>query len=146
MTTDEAWQVVERSHTGIFTTLRRDGTPIALPVWFAALDRRIYIVTRGKKVARAARDPRCSFLVEHGERWAELQAVHLTCQAAVIEPDATLQSRIAAEMEAKYAAFRTAPSEMPSATKRHYAASGATIELVPDERLLTWDNARLRLG
>jgi len=28
---EEAWAVVEASHTGIFTSLRRDGVPIALP-------------------------------------------------------------------------------------------------------------------
>lgn len=147
MTADEVWAFIEQAHTGIFTTLRRDGVPIALPVWFAALDRQIYVVTRGQKVLRAEHDPRCSFLVEAGERWAELQAVHLTCQASIIEPDDDLARRIAEQMAAKYAAFRTAPSKMPTATKEHYAtASGSTIELVPDDRILSWDNHRLGLA
>jgi nitroimidazol reductase NimA-like FMN-containing flavoprotein (pyridoxamine 5'-phosphate oxidase superfamily) len=146
MTADEAWAFVEQSHTGILTTLRRDGTPIALPVWFAALDRRIYVVTRGKKVRRVKRNPRCSFLVEAGERWAALQAVHLTCTGEVIEPSEELGRRIAEQMARKYSAFRTAPEVMPGATKDHYAkAQGATVELVPDERILSWDNNHLGL-
>ena len=74
---DEAWDVISASHTGILTTLRRDGSPIALPVWFAVVDRTVCMRTprRTKKVARVRRDPRASFLVESGERWAELVAV-----------------------------------------------------------------------
>ena len=37
LTSDEAWAFVEHAHTGIFTTLRRDGQPVALPVWFATV-------------------------------------------------------------------------------------------------------------
>jgi hypothetical protein len=147
MTPDEAWDFVEQAHTGIFTTLRRDGQPIALPVWFVTVDGRIYIVTRGKKVLRAKHDPRCSFLVESGERWAELQAVHLTCSAEVIEPDEALSRRIGEAMARKYAAFRTATAAMPDATKEHYTkAIGTTIELVPDDRILSWDNNHLGLS
>ncbi len=145
MTEDEAWDFVEQAHTGILTTLRRDGVPIALPVWFATLDRRIYVVTRGKKVQRVARDARSSFLVEAGERWAELQAVHLTGRSSIIEPSEDLQRRISEQIAFKYRAFRTAPKEMPTATKEHYAKAGATIELIPDERILSWDNHHLGL-
>lgn len=146
MTEDEAWDFIEQAHTGIFTTLRRDGVPIALPVWFATLDRRIYLVTRGKKVQRVARDARSSFLVEAGERWAELQAVHLTGRSSIIEPSADLEQRIAEQMAFKYRSFRTAPTEMPTATKEHYAKAGATIELIPDERIVSWDNHHLGLA
>lgn len=146
MTDDEAWAFLEAGHTGIFTTLRRDGVPISLPVWFATVDRRIYIGTRGKKVTRVANDPRCSFLVEAGERWAELQAVHLTGTATVIEPEGELRDRIGAQIRDKYSAYRTTSKAMPSATKAHYAAPGAMIEIVPDDRVLSWDNHFLGLA
>lgn len=148
MSEDEAWAFLTDAHTGILTTLRRDGFPITLPIWFAVIDRRIYVSTRGKKVLRARRDPRASFLVEDGERWAELRAVHATCDAEVLdEVDDDLAARIAAEMERKYAAFRTTTKAMPKATRDHYVkASGATIELVPHDKLLTWDNTKLALG
>lgn len=146
MSEEEIWTFLTEGHTGILTTLRRDGHPIALPVWYAVVDGRIFVVTRGKKVARVAKDSRCSFLVETGARWAELQAVHVVCEGRIIEPDDALEGAIRAEMNRKYAAYRTAPKAMPNATREHYASSGpAVIELVPLERILNWDNAKLGL-
>lgn len=147
MTDDEAWEMLERSLVGILTTLRRDGRPVALPIWFVVLDRRIYVTTRGKKVARARRDPRAAFLVEAGERWADLRAVHVDCRAAVIDPPDELADRIRAAMDEKYRVYRTAAKEMPSATRDHYrTAKGAVIELVPNGKVLSWDNRNLRLS
>jgi nitroimidazol reductase NimA-like FMN-containing flavoprotein (pyridoxamine 5'-phosphate oxidase superfamily) len=148
MTEDEAWEFLCRGHTGILTTLRRDGAPVALPIWYAALDGRIYVQTRGKKLLRARNDPRCSFLVESGERWAELRAVHLSCRATVLDDVSDdLGRRIREEMDRKYAAFRTTASAMPDATRQHYAkARGAVIELTPVGRTLAWDNTHLGLG
>jgi len=144
MTEDEAWDLLSRSINGILTTLRADGRPVALPIWFVVLDRKIYIQTRGKKVVRASHDSRASFLVEAGERWAELRAVHADCRAEVIEPDDQLAGRITEAMDAKYAAYRTAQQRMPTATRDHYrSASRGTIELTPVGKLLTWDNRKL---
>src|SRR5205807_535130 len=111
---EEAWEVLAAAHTGILTTLRADGMPIALPVWFVALDERVYVGTpaRTKKVARVRRDPRVSFLVESGARWAELVGVHLTGRARVVdEPD--LVARVVDALNEKYRAFRTPPEAMP---------------------------------
>ena len=145
MTDDEAWEMLERSLVGILTTLRRDGRPVALPVWYAVLDRRLYVQTRGRKVERVGHDPRASFLVEAGERWADLQGVHVDCRASIVDPSAELRQRFGAAMDAKYRAYRSSRGEMPSATRRHYErANGAMIELVPNGKLLTWDNRKLR--
>jgi len=147
MTEDEAWATLAATHTGILTTLRADGRPVALPIWFVVLDRRIYVTTRGKKVLRARNDPRASFLVEAGERWADLRAVHIDCRASVIEPSDDLADRIRTAMDDKYRAYRTAAQEMPAETREHYRRSlGAVIELVPDGKVLTWDNRRLGIS
>ena len=31
---DEAWAFVDGAHTGIFCSMKRDGSPVMLPVWF----------------------------------------------------------------------------------------------------------------
>ncbi len=144
LSSDEAWQFVEAGHTGILVALRRDGVPIALPMWFAVLDRQIYVQTpkRSKKVVRLRRDPRVSFLVEAGERWAELRAVHFTGRAEFVTDQETLQ-RAGAEMDRKYARFRTARTDMPEATRRHYETEFALIRIVPDGHFISWDNRRL---
>jgi PPOX class probable F420-dependent enzyme len=141
---DEAWAELAAAHTGILTTLRADGAPVALPVWFVVLDERIYIGTPAhtKKLARIRRDPVVSFLVESGERWAELRGVHLGGHARIVDA-AELRDRVQTALREKYDAYRTARAAMPEATRRHYEVETAVIEIVPDERILSWDNSRL---
>jgi len=143
---DEAWDVLGAAHTGIFTSLRADGVPITLPVWFVAFDERIYIdaVARTKKVARIRRDPRVSFLVESGERWRELRGVHLTGTARIVEePD--LIERVGSALGKKYAGFSGDRAAMPAETRGHYEVEHLVIEIEPDERILSYDNSRIPL-
>ena len=139
--------MLAEAHTGIFTSLRADGVPIAWPVWFVAMDERIYLdaVARTKKVARIRRDPRVSFLVESGIRWRELRGVQLTGRAAVLaDPD--VEARARALLRTKYAGFAGDRAAMPTATRAHYEADHLMIEIVPDERILSFDNSRIPLG
>ena len=132
------------AHTGILTSLRRDGMPIALPMWFVALDGRIYVAgsAHTKKFARIRHDARVSFLVESGMNWAELVGVHFTGRARIVtEPE--LLERVSAAMQEKYSRFRTPRAQMPDATRARYETSITTVEIVPDDRVLSWDNSRL---
>jgi hypothetical protein len=94
---------------------------------------------------RLRNDSRCSFLVEAGERWAELRAVHLECDGVVLDPvPGELAERIARAMADKYAAYRTASTDMPEATRQAYQrAAGGIVELRVTGKALTWDNRRL---
>jgi PPOX class probable F420-dependent enzyme len=141
---DEAWDTIEEAHTGILTTLRGDGVPISLPVWFVVLDRRIYVSgpAHTKKFARIARDPRVSFLVESGERWIELLGVHLTGTVRIVD-NTQLLERVATALADKYDRFRTPRDQMPNETRARYETTIATIEITPDDRILSWENARL---
>jgi nitroimidazol reductase NimA-like FMN-containing flavoprotein (pyridoxamine 5'-phosphate oxidase superfamily) len=140
---DEAWEMIERSHTGILTTLKADGWPVTLPVWFVVADRTIGMMapSRTKKVSRIRRDPRATFLVESGERWADLRAVHLSGTVEEILDDAG-RDRIDALLDQKYAAFRPVRTALPSATQDHYA-NRTFLRFVPGPRILTWDNRRI---
>ena len=142
---DEAWALLDTAHTGILTTLRADGTPVALPVWFVTDGRTIcFSAPSGtKKVARVRRDPRASFLVESGLRWAELAAVHLDGDVAVVDDDVAA-ARIASRLDEKYAAFRTAATSMPATARQHYATR-TLLRFVPRGRILSWDNSRMEL-
>jgi PPOX class probable F420-dependent enzyme len=143
LTSEEAWEFIAASHTGIITTLRADGMPISLPTWFAVQDATIVFTTpaRAKKASRLRRDSRAAFLVEAGEKWAELRAVHLTGHVEFVEDDATKESIDAAIAE-KYAAFRTAAAKMPASSQARYA-NKVYLRLVPDTKVLSWDNRRL---
>jgi nitroimidazol reductase NimA-like FMN-containing flavoprotein (pyridoxamine 5'-phosphate oxidase superfamily) len=144
LTREETWEVLRDGHNGIFTTLRRDGVPIAMPVWYVVLDETIYIGTRGKKLARVRHDSRASFLVEGGVFWRELWGVHVTGRAEIIDPPPELEARIDAEDERKYGRYRMPREEMPEAVRNTYQnAERATIRITPDPRILTWKNAKL---
>src|SRR5438876_1621908 len=138
---EEAWEELARTHTGILTSLKSDGTPITLPLWFVALDERIYFSApaRTKKIARLRRNPRCCFLVESGTYWRELRAVLVTGNARELT-DQDAKRRVREALDAKYDSYRSTRSNMPKETRSVYEAPGSTMfELVPDERILTWD-------
>ena len=146
LTEDEAWAELAAAHTGILTTLRRDGRPVPLPVWFVALDRKIYVRTpeRTHKVEHVRHDPRATFLVERGERWAELCAVMVHADVELLDADAE-RDAVEAAITEKYASFRTDDTKLPDATRQHYAVESAVLRLTPVGRLVTWDNSKLRL-
>ncbi|MFL5843500.1 MAG: pyridoxamine 5'-phosphate oxidase family protein [Solirubrobacteraceae bacterium] len=141
---DETWAFLAASHTGMLSTIRADGAPSVIPMWFVTIERAVYIRTLAgsPKAANVRRDPRVCFLVESGKAWAELKAVVLHGEAAITE-DPDICAQVDALFDAKYAGFRT-PDAVPDATKRHYAAPRAHIRIVERGRPLTWDNARLR--
>ena len=130
---DEAWAALEAAHTGVFTSLRRDGVPVTLAVWFVALDRRIYTTGPAgrKKNERVQHDP--------------LRGVSLTGRARLVtEPE--LLARVTDALHAKYDSFRSPRASMPDATRGAYEVEMATIEITPDDRILSWDNSRIELG
>ena len=146
-TEDEEREFLTTMHTGVVTTLRRDGWPISLPVWFAYVDGAIYFRTpaKSKKVARVRQDDRACFLVEAGEAWAELHAV-LWLGRVVEVSDGDVRDRVGAAITAKYAGFSMVRATVPDATKQHYGTRDVMYELRPAERRLTWDNRKLRTG
>ena len=74
--------------------------------------------------------------------WAELTGVHLTGHAELMTAGERLDEVMAA-LHAKYEGFRTPRPQMPERTRAHYESGTATIEIAPDDRILSWDNARL---
>ena len=143
MSEDELWAFVTDGHSGILTTLRADGSPVALPIWYAVVDRKVYIHTRGKKLIRVGHNPVSSFLVEDGEKWAELRAVHLAGTARIVTPSDQLAAEIDEEISRKYDRFRTPAKDMPEKTRAAYSSGFAWIEFTPGDRILNWNNAHL---
>lgn len=143
----EAWAFLEAGHTGILTSLRRDGAPIALPVWYVVQDRSVFVggpaVT--KKFARMRRDPRVSFLVERGVAWRELAGVQINGRAEFVD-DAAERARIHEALDRKYAAFRHDASTLPREVAQRYASERLVVGIRAEGRILSWDNAKLALG
>jgi nitroimidazol reductase NimA-like FMN-containing flavoprotein (pyridoxamine 5'-phosphate oxidase superfamily) len=147
MTEAEIWAFVTDAPTGILTTLRRDGVPVAMPIWFACLDRTIYIQTRGKKLQRIAHDQRASFLVESGHRWVDLKAVHFTGIAELVDLPRELARSFGVEMDRKYASLRAQGAEMSTSSSSFYEqVPTGTVRFTPDARVMHWDNAKIAGG
>ena len=146
LSADEINEFLEKGHTGILTTLRRDGFPVTLPTFFVAHEGRIYFSTpvQTKKMARIKNDPRASFLVETGLAWAELKAVMLYGRVSIVE-DKDLLARISGLLEEKYRAYQTPNEDKPKAAQKHYAAM-ATLCFEPEGDPISWDNAKIKFG
>jgi hypothetical protein len=140
---DEAWEVLSTAHTGILTSLRGDGMPVSLPVWFVVDGRSVLVAgpASSYKFLRLRRDPRAAFLVESGLAWKELSAVHLIGLGEIVaRPD---WEAVDERFDAKYGGFRTPRSEMPASARARYDGARSLVRVIPTERLLTWDNHRL---
>ncbi len=142
---EELWRYLEAGHEGLFSTLRADGWPVTLPVWYVVRDRTVYlrVTPRSKKLGRLRRDPRSSFVVSSGDHWVELKAVVLTCRATELDPGPERDAVLGA-FDEKYRAFRLQGAALPSASRRHYQGEPAVIRLDPVQPPLSWDNARIR--
>jgi PPOX class probable F420-dependent enzyme len=143
MDEEEVRAFLAAGHTGILATLRADGSPAVMPLWYVVVDDAVYVRTLAKsaKAQQVQDDPRVSFLVESGRAWAELQAVVLY-GAAVVETDPGVIARVDEAFAAKYTPFLM-PSSASDRTRRHYAQERIHVRIEPDRRALTWDNAKI---
>ena len=62
LTDQELWDFVRAAHTGILTTLDKEGFPISLPTWHVVENRRVYIRTldASAKSRRSSATPGCA--------------------------------------------------------------------------------------
>ena len=143
----ELWTFIADAPTGMLTTLRRDGWPVTLPVWFVALDGAIYIPSFAslKKVLRIKNDPRGSFLVESGRGWTELRAATLAVTADILTDGAEFD-RAQAALAAKYPPEVAVPFDrLPRAIQSFYGTDAVVIRLRPVTGPISWDNSKIRL-
>jgi nitroimidazol reductase NimA-like FMN-containing flavoprotein (pyridoxamine 5'-phosphate oxidase superfamily) len=142
MTAEEVAEFLAAADVGILSTLRRDGSPIGLPMWFVVVDGDVCFRTRGtgRKVERIDRDARVSFVVDTGAAWRELASVVVNGRAERADP--ALAARIEAALTEKYAG-RGVPEAAPQRTRQHYDVPTVHYRIVPASPPLTWDNSKL---
>lgn len=145
MSEAEVWDFVRAGHTAMMTTLRADGGPLTLPVWFAVEDTSVFVRTpaRSRKVTRVRRDPRVCVLVEAGHSWSELRAVVITGMARIVDDEA-VQAHAMALIADKYEGLGVPTGEVPEATRRHYDTASVVIAVEPTGPPISWDNRKLR--
>jgi PPOX class probable F420-dependent enzyme len=145
MSGDEIAGFISDHGTAVLTTLRADGRPVPLPVWYVALDGALYFQTplRSRRVGNIERDPRVAVLIDDGERWEHLRGVLIQGTAERVTDEAVLAGVLAA-FAGLFADRTVSAARMPAATSAHYAGLAVYRVAVPD-RPSSWDNRKLRL-
>ena len=146
LTRNEIDEYLTNSHTVILATTRKSGEPFMAPLWYVYENGAVYLRTRARsaKAKHIERDRRVCLLVESGERWVDLKAVVMNCDAEVVEDEAE-NRRIQKMLGEKYAAFRAEVRKAPRATKKHYAAASVVYRCTLREgEVRSWYNRKLR--
>jgi nitroimidazol reductase NimA-like FMN-containing flavoprotein (pyridoxamine 5'-phosphate oxidase superfamily) len=145
LTDAERDELLSTAHTAMITTLRRDGWPVTLPVWFVWIDGQFYVGTPplSAKMKRIRHDDRCCVLVETGEAWVDLAAVEFPARAVELEagPEA---DRVAELLDQKYVDFQPPWDRVPGVVLRSYA-DRSYLRMEPAGPVISWDNSKIRL-
>jgi PPOX class probable F420-dependent enzyme len=143
MSDSEVRAFLATGHTGILATLRADGSPALIPLWYVMLDESVFVRTSATsaKAKHVLADARVSFLVESGRAWADLKAVVIYGDA-VIETDPDVVANVDRAFAAKYQSFLM-PATADEKTRQHYAGQRIHVRIAPRRRVLTWDNSKL---
>jgi len=98
---------IARARYSLIVTFRRDGTPVATPVWAAAGNGRVYVRTeRGSgKVKRLARDPRALVAPCNARGRPRGPALHVRGRVLRSDEEATAEAALAARYGPGRAAF-----------------------------------------
>jgi PPOX class probable F420-dependent enzyme len=147
MTPGEVRAFLEDGRTLQVASLRSDGRPHLVPMWYVVEEGRVVFrsFTRSQKVVNLRRDPRLTVLVERGEAYAELQGVMIEGTARLVQDPAYVLA-LYAKLAAKYAMVgseprRLGPEELQAAFGRH--APNNTAVIVEPERVASWDHTKL---
>ncbi|MEA2447262.1 MAG: hypothetical protein QOK47_899 [Actinomycetota bacterium] len=144
MTTDEVAAFLAEPHPGVLTTLGPDGWPHSAGMWFVARADELvmWTYTKAQKTVNARRDPRVSFLVEHGEPYKDLKGVLVRGHARVVDDDDEV-APIGRAVYEKYVFPRTGVSYEDGASleiERQAAKRSGLI--LPLEKVVSWDHSR----
>lgn len=142
----ELEQFISNGHTLILGTSRKSGEPFLTPLWYVYRDGALYVRTPSKsaKVQHVRRDARVCCLLEEGERWIDLKAAVLSCNAEIVEDEA-LCATIDQMFREKYAEFTPNLKSAPKATSGHYGGATTTLKLTPrPEEVRSWYNRKIR--
>jgi PPOX class probable F420-dependent enzyme len=145
MSGDEIAGFISDHGTAVLTTLRADGRPVPLPVWYVAFDGALYFQTplRSRKVGNIERDPRVAVLIDDGERWEHLRGVLIQGTAERVT-DQALHARVLTVFDELFADLTVPATALPAAASARYAGMAVFRVPVP-ERPATWDNRKIRL-
>jgi nitroimidazol reductase NimA-like FMN-containing flavoprotein (pyridoxamine 5'-phosphate oxidase superfamily) len=149
MTPDQVERFLQGERTLILVTLRRDGSPLAHPLWFVAEGGALYVDTRadGLVAANARRDPRVCAVVESGESYFELRGVRVEGRCSRVDDEDEIARVRAARAEKDRrigSGVEGLPAWFAESRTRRLARGERVCLRISMDRIFSWDFARLR--
>ncbi len=149
MSPEEIEEFLLAQRTIVVTTLRRDGSPVAHPLWFVKLGESVYLDTRtgSPKHKNILNDPRVCALVESGESYFELRGVRIEGRCEPVTDPSEIE-RVQGALEEKDRRLGSGMTEMPdwfSKSREQRRSTGDRVILrIPMERVYSWDFSKAR--
>jgi general stress protein 26 len=145
----EVDEYLASQRTIIVTTLRRDGSPVAHPLWFVKIGNSIYFDTQAGslKHKNILGDPRVCAVVESGESYFELRGVRIEGACEPVS-DSEEIDRVQTALAEKDQALGSGMAEMPdwfSKSRNQRRSRGDRVMLrLPMDRVYSWDFSKAR--
>lgn len=144
MSDDEVAAFIAERRTVVLATVKPDGRPHLVPMWFIHEGPVIEVWSFGKsqKTVNLGRDPRATLLLETGREYHELRGVSLECQVEVLQDPGEVM-RIGLELGHRYGG--PSPAEISDADReafRPLAAKRVGLRFTPS-RVISWDHCKL---
>lgn len=140
MSDAEVAEFLHGRHTMNIATLRADGTPHLVAMWYGFVGDApaFWTYGRSQKVVNLRRDPRITCLVEEGDEYAELVGVELRGTATILDDHDDV-------MAVGRSVFERYTGEVTDATIPVLEQMGAkrVAVRVDIERVVSWDHRKL---
>ncbi|PKW15177.1 PPOX class F420-dependent oxidoreductase [Saccharopolyspora spinosa] len=146
MSGDEIVDFIAQRRIVVLATLKSDGRPHLVPMWFVhdGLVIEVWSYGRSQKTLNLRRDPRATLLLETGTEYGELRGVSLECDVEVLEAPEDVE-RIGMGLAERYrgaAPSGLAASDEARSVLRARAAKRVGLRFTPT-RTITWDHRKL---
>ncbi|MCZ6531495.1 MAG: pyridoxamine 5'-phosphate oxidase family protein [SAR324 cluster bacterium] len=134
-----------RASRTILCISREGKAPLAVPMWFGWMERKIYISTllASKKVGYVRENPLVSCLVESGEDYFTLKSVLLMGTCEVIDDQQQALHYGDQIFETKPLYKELFPDKLPPHLEKFYQLPRAILRITPHSTT-TWDFSKVR--
>jgi nitroimidazol reductase NimA-like FMN-containing flavoprotein (pyridoxamine 5'-phosphate oxidase superfamily) len=149
MSQAEIEEFLDGARTLIFVTTKKDGAPVAHPLWFSRVGGHLYVNIRtdSLKWKNVQRDDRVCCVAEAGESYFALRGVMIQGRATPVEDEAELERELAAR-EAKAGRIGSGMEEMPGwfqqSRDRRRSRGDRVMLRISMDKVFSWDFGQTR--
>ncbi|MEB3368435.1 PPOX class F420-dependent oxidoreductase [Saccharopolyspora mangrovi] len=145
MSEDEIVEFIDERRVVILASVKSDGRPHLVPMWFVPDGTTIEVWSYGtsQKTVNLRRDPRATLLLETGTDYGELRGVSLECDVEVLEGPEEIE-RLGLALAVRYGQLTEAEAKDEGVRElmRARAAKRVGLRFTPT-RTITWDHRKL---